>query len=78
MAEDRDRSVEATHADAAAAEGNVLDGTAAREPTGVEPVDAALARLRDLDTAPLEDHVEIFDEVQRRLHDGLTELDDER
>lgn len=46
--------------------------------TGVACADAALTRLRDVETAPLEDHVEIFDEVQRLLHDGLSELDDER
>jgi hypothetical protein len=46
-------------------------------PTGVTAADAALERLRDVETAPLEDHVEIFDEVQQRLHEGLAELDDE-
>jgi hypothetical protein len=51
-----------------------------REPeaTGVPAADSAMARLRDVETAPLEDHVEIFDDVQRRLHEGLAELDDEQ
>jgi hypothetical protein len=54
-------------------------GTAAEfEPTGVPAADSALARLRDVETAPLEDHVEIFDDVQRQLHEGLAELDDEQ
>jgi hypothetical protein len=50
----------------------------APEPTGVTAADAAIERLRDLDTAPLDDHVAIFDEVQQRLHEGLAELDDEQ
>jgi hypothetical protein len=48
------------------------------ESTGVTAADAALERLRDIETAPLDEHVEIFDDVQRRLHEGLAELDDER
>jgi hypothetical protein len=48
------------------------------EPTGVTAADSALERLRDVETAPLEEHVEIFDDVQRRLHDGLAALDDEQ
>jgi hypothetical protein len=51
---------------------------AAASPTGVAAVDAALERLRGVETAPLEDHVEIFDDVQRQLHDALAELDDEQ
>jgi hypothetical protein len=46
--------------------------------TGVAAADAALDRLDGLADAPVEDHVEIFDEVQRRLHEGLAELDDGR
>lgn len=49
----------------------------APEPTGVPGVDAALARLADVESAPLDGHVEIFDDVQRQLHDALAELDDE-
>jgi hypothetical protein len=45
--------------------------------TGVPAADAALERLRSLDDAALEDHVEIYEDVQRRLHEGLAELDDE-
>jgi hypothetical protein len=48
------------------------------ETTGVAAADSALARLRDVASAPLEEHVDIFDDVQRRLHDGLAELDDEQ
>ena len=45
--------------------------------TGVPAADAALERLRSLDDSALEDHVEIYEDVQRRLHEGLAELDDE-
>jgi hypothetical protein len=50
--------------------------TAADEPTGVASVDGAQTRLRDIETTPVEAHVEIFDDVQRQLHDALAELDD--
>jgi hypothetical protein len=46
--------------------------------TGVAAADDALDRLDDLVDAPLDTHVELFDEVQRRLHEGLAELDDGR
>jgi hypothetical protein len=48
------------------------------ERTGVAAADSALERLRDVQSAPLDEHVEIFDDVQRRLHEGLAELDDEQ
>jgi hypothetical protein len=48
------------------------------EATGVTAADSALERLRDVESAPLDEHVEIFDDVQRRLHEGLAELDDEQ
>jgi hypothetical protein len=46
--------------------------------TGVAAADSALERLRDVTSAPLDDHVEIFDDVHQRLHEGLAELDDEQ
>ncbi|MGN6472407.1 MAG: hypothetical protein ACTHK4_02005 [Mycobacteriales bacterium] len=46
------------------------------EATGVTAVDAALERLRDLEGAPVEAHVEVFDDVQRQLHEALAELDE--
>ncbi|HTR68936.1 MAG TPA: hypothetical protein VMH41_01745 [Mycobacteriales bacterium] len=58
-----------------AAERPSFDGPAVS--TGVAAADAARERLRDIETAPLGEHVEIFDDVQRLLHEGLTELDDE-
>jgi hypothetical protein len=42
----------------------------------VASVDAALGRLRDLEGAPVEAHVEIFDDVQRQLHEALAELEE--
>ena len=47
-----------------------------QEPTGVPAVDAALERLGDLEGAPVEAHVEIFDDVQRQLHEALAELEE--
>jgi hypothetical protein len=52
------------------------ESAATQEATGVAAVDAALERLRDLDSAPVEAHVEIFDDVQRQLHEALAELDE--
>jgi hypothetical protein len=45
------------------------------EPTGDERVDAALARLGELTAAPVAEHVEVFEEVQRRLQDVLASID---
>jgi hypothetical protein len=54
---------------------------AAREPgeprpaTGEPRVDAALARLDELDGRPVTEHRPIFEDVHRRLRDVLGELD---
>lgn len=53
------------------------DGGGGHAGTGVPAADAAMERLRAVESAPLEDHVEIFDDVHRRLAEGLAELDDE-
>lgn len=42
--------------------------------TGVARVDDAIARLGDLENLPVNDHVEIFEDVQRRLHETLADL----
>jgi hypothetical protein len=52
------------------------DDPAVAASTGVASVDAALERLHDLDGAPVEAHVEIFDDVQRQLHEALAELEE--
>jgi hypothetical protein len=54
---------------------DAVDGSAA-EPTGVAAVDSALERLADLEGTPVESHVEIFDDVQRQLHEALAELEE--
>jgi hypothetical protein len=33
-------------------------------------------RLRDIDDAPLEEHVEVYEDVHRRLQEGLADLDE--
>jgi len=45
--------------------------------TGVTAVDAAADRLQAVDDAPLEDHVEIYEDVHRRLQEGLADLDEQ-
>lgn len=47
------------------------------ETTGEERVDAALARIGELDDLPLTAHPEVFDDVHRRLQDALTGIDEE-
>ncbi|HEX2316881.1 MAG TPA: hypothetical protein VHJ17_24255 [Thermomonospora sp.] len=47
------------------------------EPTGDERVDAVLGRLRELGGVPVAGHVEIFEDVHRRLQDVLTSVDQE-
>ncbi|CAB4331478.1 MAG: hypothetical protein F2839_01100 [Actinobacteria bacterium] len=42
--------------------------------TGEPRVDDALARLTDLQTLPVDEHLEVFEDVQRRLHDTLADL----
>lgn len=48
-----------------------------RTPTGVPAADDAAARLEALDNAPLEEHVEIFEDVHGRLQEGLADLDEQ-
>jgi hypothetical protein len=45
-------------------------------PSGHPSVDAAATRLGDLDEAPIDEHVDIYDDVHRRLQEGLADLDD--
>lgn len=44
--------------------------------TGNPAVDAAAQRLAALDDAPVEEHVDIYDDVHRRLQEGLADLDE--
>jgi len=47
----------------------------ARPSTGEPRVDAALARLDELEGRPVSEHREVFEDVHRRLRDVLGELD---
>lgn len=49
---------------------------AAPTPTGEPRVDAALERLHDISAAPVDEHVDIYDDVHRRLQDALADLDE--
>ena len=42
--------------------------------TGEPRVDDAIARLSDLSFMPVDEHVAVFEDVQRRLHDTLADL----
>jgi hypothetical protein len=44
--------------------------------SGVAAADEGRARLRALDDAPLDQHVEVFEDVHRRLQEGLADLDE--
>jgi len=46
------------------------------EPTGDAVVDSALEGLRDLETAELGEHVEIFSSIHDQLRARLTDLSD--
>lgn len=45
--------------------------------TGVASVDAAARRLTELDDAPVETHVGIYEDVHHRLQEGLADLDEQ-
>ncbi|HEX4656979.1 MAG TPA: hypothetical protein VH307_06320 [Streptosporangiaceae bacterium] len=56
--------------------GELPDGTYERRPTTGEPrVDAALARLDELEALPVTEHRAVFEDVHQRLTDVLGELD---
>lgn len=52
-----------------------LDPAPARPRTGHARVDAALDRLEDLRDRPAADHVEIYEDVHRRLQEALADPD---
>jgi hypothetical protein len=45
-------------------------------PTGVPAADTARERLADVDEAPLDEHVEVYEDVHRQLQEGLADLDE--
>jgi hypothetical protein len=44
--------------------------------TGVHAADAAADRLAEIDDAPVDEHVVIYEDVHRQLQDGLADLDE--
>jgi hypothetical protein len=44
--------------------------------SGAPATEAARTRLAELDETPLEGHVEVFEDVHRRLQEGLADLDE--
>ena len=42
----------------------------------VPAVDEAVARLRELEVRPVDEHVDVLDHVHRRLQDALATLDE--
>jgi hypothetical protein len=45
--------------------------------TGVPAADGAADRLGELEEAPLDEHVAIYEDVHRRLQEGLADLDEQ-
>lgn len=45
-------------------------------PTGVPSAEEARDRLASIDDAPLEEHVEVYEDVHRQLQEGLADLDE--
>jgi hypothetical protein len=45
--------------------------------TGVAAADSAAQSLVELDEAPLDQHVEIYEDAHRRLQGGLADLDEQ-
>jgi hypothetical protein len=54
----------------------VRGGDRVDESSGDPKVDGALARLGELDLAPLSGHPEIFEDVHRRLQEALAGTDE--
>ena len=44
--------------------------------TGVPAADAASRRLADIDDSAVEEHVDSYEDVHRRLQEGLADLDE--
>ena len=62
----------------AAVDAGTSEARANEEPasTGVPAADAARERLTAVDDAPLEQHVDVYEDVHRRLQEGLADLDE--
>ena len=62
---------------AAAAAAAAADDAATPEPTGDDRVDAAVARLADLDALPVAAHPAVYEQVHRTLDEALAHPDEE-
>jgi hypothetical protein len=49
------------------------EGSPAPSPSSDAGVDRALGRLQELDERPLSEHVAVFEDVHRSLHDALSQ-----
>ena len=47
-----------------------------QEPSEVPGLENARERLQAIDDAPLEEHVEVYEDVHRQLQEGLADLDE--
>ena len=47
------------------------------EPSGHPRVDAAIAGLDELTVLPTSEHADVYEDVHRRLHEALADLDGE-
>ena len=72
---DADLSVELSGADRTALTHPAMEHSAAVDSTGDPRVDDAMARLVDVDGAPVSEHLDIYQDVHRRLHEALADLD---
>ena len=54
----------------------MTEPTSGPEPTGVPAADEARERLARVDDAPLEEHVDVYEDVHRQLQEGLADLDE--
>jgi len=61
------------HVDQEMVEPVLLAVKAEVEPTGDLRVDAALARMQDVNELPTDDHIAVFEDVHRRLQDALAD-----
>ncbi len=55
----------------------VADSAPTWVPTGNARVDAAVSGLDELDVLPTPQHADVYEDVHRRLHEALADLDSE-
>src|SRR5207302_10258024 len=71
----RERPMDDTPDEGTAADVTSRAGVAIEAPAAAA-ADRARDRLRALDDAPLEEHVEVYEDVHRQLQEGLADLDE--